>query len=498
VLNLRGMQRVCILGGGTAGWFAALQMRQIFNPTVEIVVISAPEIPIVGVGEGGVLNLIEMLGRLNIDLQDFVSETGSNMKLGFRYERWRTGQNDDAYYHLFPTGKNGLEWVENGYYPYLSGLLNHGVDVSAHMDSLQLSDRRAPFDEVLQLLLEKKNNFGASLHFDTFRVGKYLRKVALSRNILHVEGMVQDFELDSESNYVKSIKLADTEIPCDFLIDASGFARVVIGKKYKTKWHSFNDMLIMNKALPFHLPHQEGVGVELVTRATAMSAGWVWQIPLQERIGAGYVYNDNFMSDDAALNEVEQWLGKKIQPVRPIKFEAGYYEQVWVNNVLAIGLASGFVEPLEATSIGQMLSQLEIFSTFIVSNHGVISQQNVDYFNEQNAQYWRGLGDFIRMHYDTGRADTPFWKHMLNVPVSESYQELKLCWQHRTPRQIDFSQHDMSGSIMFDVPNWLAVGVGVGIIKPQATVSELMALSPEKKQKLAQYLHETKRKLNQN
>lgn len=346
MLNLRGMQRVCIVGGGTAGWFAALQMRQIFNPTVEVMVISTPEVPIVGVGEGGILNLVEMLVKLGIDLKDFTEQTGSNMKLGFRYERWRTGKPNEAYYHLFPSATE-LEWEENGYYPMLSGLLNHGIDINAYLESLALSERRAPFNEVLQILLEKKNNFGASFHFDTFRVGQYLKKIALSRNIRHVEANIQDFIINPENHHISHIKLPDTEIACNFLIDASGFSRLVVGKKYNTKWHSFDDMLIMNRALPFHLAHKEGENIEIVTRATAMNAGWVWQIPLQERIGAGYVYNDAFISEEEAQREVEQWLGKKIQPVRSIRFGAGYYKQVWVNNVVTIGLASGFVEPLE-------------------------------------------------------------------------------------------------------------------------------------------------------
>ena len=162
----------------------------------------------------------------------------------------------------------------------------------------------------------------------------------------------------------------------------------------------------MNRALPFHLPHKNKI--ELVTRATAMSSGWVWQIPLQERIGAGYVYHDQFITDQEAQLEVENWLGHSINPVKPIAFEAGYFQQVWIKNVVGIGLASGFIEPLEATSIGQMLSQLQLLVSFIRENHGVISQQNIDFYNQQNGQYWEGIRDFIRMHYDTGRSDTPF------------------------------------------------------------------------------------------
>ncbi|MFM7812477.1 MAG: tryptophan 7-halogenase, partial [Acinetobacter junii] len=191
----------------------------------------------------------------------------------------------------------------------------------------------------------------------------------------------------------------------------------------------------------------------------------------------------------------EQWLGAKISPALPIAFEAGFYEKVWMKNVVAIGLASGFIEPLEATSIGQMLSQLQLMISFIQENHGVISQQNIDFYNQQNAQYWEGICDFIRMHYDTGRKDTPFWQYMLTVPQSQSYQELKKCWEHRTPRDIDFVEHSMGGMSMFSAASWFAVGAGVGVIKPEATSAELYALSTEKKQKLAKFLEQIRQKL---
>ncbi|NNP68506.1 tryptophan halogenase family protein [Acinetobacter sp. Ac_5812] len=494
MLNLRGMNRVVVVGAGTAGWFAALQLRQIFSPSVEIVVVSAPEVPIVGVGEGGILNLLPMLYELKVDLKNFIDETGSVLKLGFRYERWRTGTKEDYYYHLFTAKSEEFNWVENGFHPYLSGLFNHGIDIGRDLASFQFCEERKPFKEVLSIITEGKSNFGASLHFDAYRVGQYLRKIALSRGIIHVEEKIQDFELNAQTGYVTAIQLSERKMPCDFVIDASGFARLLIGKKYQVEWCSFADMLPMNRALPFHLLHQDKI--ELVTRATAMSSGWVWQIPLQERIGAGYVYSDHFITDQQAQQEIEQWLGHRISPVQPIAFEAGYFRQVWKNNVLAIGLASGFVEPLEATSIGQMLVQLSLLALIIKENHGIISQQSIDYYNQQNAQGWHGIRDFIRMHYDTGRSDTPFWKYMQTVPLSESYQELKKCWNHRTPRQLDFSQYDMNGFQMFGLSSWFAVGAGVGVIKPEASAAELYALSSEQKQRLARYLQETKQRLS--
>lgn len=493
MINLRGMERVVVVGGGTSGWFAALKLRQIFSSSVEIIVISAPEVPIVGVGEGGILNLLTTLNHLNIDLRKFIDETGSTLKLGFRYEGWRTGKQNDYFYHLFSGKTQEFEWMEDGFHPYLSGLLNHGIDINRYLTSYQFCEDRKSSDEVLAILARRNNNFGASLHFDTFRVGQYLKNIAKLRGIVHVEQKIQDVKLHPDTGDVTAIQLADRDIACNFVVDASGFSRLLIGKIYKSPWISFADSLPMNRALPFHIKHNDKI--ELVTRATAMSAGWVWQIPLQQRIGAGYVYNDQFITDQQAQQEVEMWLGHEISPAKPISFEAGYYQQVWIKNVVAIGLAGGFVEPLEATSIGQMLEQLSFLSSLIKGSHGVISEQSIDYYNQQNAQGWLGIRDFIRMHYDTGRSDTPFWQFMQTVPLSENYRELKKCWQHRTPRMIDFTQYQMNNFQMFGISSWFAVGTGVGVIKPEATAAELYSLSAEKKQKLAKYLNDTKQHL---
>lgn len=494
MINMRGMQRVCILGAGTAGWFMALELKRILNPSVEIMVISAPDIPIVGVGEGGVLNLLSTLRRLEISWLDFIEASGATVKLGFRYERWRTGREDDFFYHMFPVKSKELDWQEFGCYPYLSLLINHGIDVSSYMDSIALTERNASQQEVVHSLINEKNNFGASMHFDTYRLGLFLRKIALDRGVRHHVGFVKDIMLNGETGLAQAVEFEGECVACNFLVDASGFSRAVIQKKLRSDWRSFKDYLVMDTAIPFHLVHSKP-NPELVTRATAMDAGWVWQIPLQERIGAGYVFDSQFITPDQAVRELESWLGYCVEPIRTIKFDAGYYKQVWQGNILSIGLASGFVEPLEATSIGQMLAQVEVFSSLIVESHGVIPQSTINYFNQQNTQMWEGIGDFIRMHYDTGRSDTAFWQHNNNLPYTDKYRELKSVWKERTPRDVDFLNYSLDGVSMFNSLNWTAVGVGVGVIQAEATAAELMVLAPEQHRLLANYLHETKRRL---
>ena len=176
MLNLSEINRVVVVGGGTAGWCAALEMRRVFAPQVEVMVIDTPEVEIVGVGEGGVLNLISTLNRHQINHQEFIEETGAVYKLGFSYEQWRTGQPDDVYYHMFPVFTEELQWSHNGYYPLLSGMVNHGIEVSRCMDSVRLSEDNASQDQIRTILQYGRPNFGYSYHFDSYKVAAYLKK----------------------------------------------------------------------------------------------------------------------------------------------------------------------------------------------------------------------------------------------------------------------------------------------------------------------------------
>lgn len=499
MLTLRGMQRVCILGGGTAGWFAALYLRQIFSPSVEIMVISAQEIPIVGVGEGGVLNFIGALEKLKIPLLEFIKETEAVHKLGFVYEGWRSNfsNSKDYFYHMFPAGgKKDIFWDENGYFPAFSVLANNDIPISNFVESIQLRERNISQKELTDMFVaQKERNFASSFHFDTYKVGQYLRKIALERGVIHKEGFYKDIERDLENGNISALYIDEEYIPVNFVIDASGFSRQILGKKLHSSWQSFKDYLPLNSAIPFHLSHQKA-HPDLVTKSTAMSSGWIWQIPLQHRIGAGYVFDSNSLNPEQAIDEIELWLGHKIEPIRLIQFEAGFYEKVWQGNLMAIGLASGFVEPLEATSIGQMLQQLDFFVSTVQECHGIISQGTIDFFNYQNMQGWHGIRDFIRMHYDTGRIDTPFWQMAQECRMSEDYQNFKECWQYRTPRTIDFVNYEMNNLLQFGLYSWFAIGQAIGVIKAEATVAELVALSSDKKRKLANYLLEITSKLN--
>ncbi|WP_313299177.1 tryptophan halogenase family protein [Diaphorobacter sp.] len=489
MLNLRGAKRVVILGGGTAGWYAALALRKIFSAAVEVRVIESSQIGIVGVGEGGLLNLQSALQALDIDLDEFKRETNGTYKWGFSYERWRTGAEDDRYFHPFASAQGAAsQWERMGAYPLFSAMIHQGVELPDYLRGVQLIKRNACQDEARQAIEKNETDVINSFHFDSYKIAKYFKKLALERNITHQDTIVEEVETD-ERGYVVALHTRDQEkIELDFVVDATGLSRKIIGKAVPSTWHSFSKYLLLDRAIPYHMPHPLP-NPYLVSRAIALSSGWMWQIPLMDRVGAGYVYSSKHISDEQAVQEVEKTLGYPIQPQRIIRFEPGCFAQIWVGNMLSVGLASGFVEPLEATSIGQMLETVRNFVRVLTTSQGVVSDSAIREFNASNFMSWMEIRDFLRMHYDCPRRDTPFWKDVAATPLPEKYRALKETMQLRVPRLLDLEGYIMHGRHgMFHIVNWLFVASGLGLIPPHAANVELMSLSKEEKQKIAEFL----------
>ena len=497
MLNLRNPspRRFVVLGGGTAGWFAAITLRRIFSSEVEVQVIESSEIGIVGVGEGGLLNFIGALKHNNIDIGEFIRETGATWKWGFSYEGWRTGKEDDRFFHLFASQDTSVSrWQDRSTWPYLSALVNQQVELDRYISASDLIRNNASQPEATALLDTQSAGVIPSFHFDSYKLATYLKKVALSRGVTHLDAIVEEIVAD-ERGHVREVRTAGERIELDFLIDASGLSRKVIGRKEMGScWQSFKDYLLMDSAIPFYMPHPlKNPG--LVTRAITMDAGWMWQIPLQERVGAGYVFSSKHLSEKEAVAEVEKRLGFGIEPHKTLRFDPGCYEEVWKGNVMALGLSSGFVEPLEATSIGQMLEQLVSFERTIVSCQGVISDQAVCDFNEANLRSWQGIRDFLRMHYDGARSDTPLWQEVAKAPYPESYRALREAWQERMPRMVDVEHDAINGwRGIFHPVNWTLVAAPMGVLTPHAAEMDLRILTPEKRDEALRFARLLKRR----
>ena len=492
MLDLANPRRVAVIGGGTAGWFAALTLRRVFSPAVDVTLIEAPDNGIIGLGEGGLLNLVDALSRNRIPIDDFVRETGAAYKLGFVYEGWRGGGRQDSYYHLFGgPGIPEIEWQAGGFFPLLCARVAVGAELHGCVPGFEAIARNASQEEVRALLLAGRSGLMASYHFDSYRVAAYLEKIALERGVVHrlarVDGLAR-----TEQGHVRAIQMDGGEFPVDFVVDASGLARVGIGKTFGAKWRSFSDHLLLDRAIPFHLPNPE-INPALLTRAVSMKAGWMWQIPLIERVSAGYVFSSSHTDEATAIAEVETYLGHPIAPMRTLRFEAGHFETVWINNVVALGPASGFVEPLKATSTGQMLEQLRNLERILVNGNGIVGGQTIEAFNRSNAQCWSGIRDFLRMHYDCHRDDTAFWRDLAKTPLPESYAELKRCFQRRTPRLVDIEAYVGTGwQGIFHMVDWLFVAAPLGVATAGAARDELRRLPAESRTEVQAYLDQQK------
>lgn len=473
MLDFRKINTISIIGGGTAGWFAALKLKKLFDSNISVQLIESPEIGIVGVGEGGLINLIQALNNLNIPTSELISETGASFKWGFCYEGWRTGLKDDEYYHLFANPNvRPFSFNIDGFYPEICSVISQNIPLSNVTPAFSAIKNRVSQSEAAKILTNGDQGISSSLHFDSHKVAKFLAKKAKERGVSHIQTKVKDILFD-EQGMAEKIVTENGIIDTNFIIDASGFSRLIIGNKLKSNWKSFKEYLLLNSAIPFHIPHQNNQP-ELVTRATAMNAGWMWQIPLVERIGAGYVFNSEFTSEEDAIKEVERYFDFKIEPQRTLKFEPGHFEEVWQKNVMALGLSSGFVEPLEATSIGQMLEQLRMFENVVMKSGFVVSDLSIAQFNKANESCWQGIRDFLRMHYDCPRIDTPFWKKVNETPYPESYKAIKEVFMQRCPRNEDikgYAQHSWSG--IFHVINWIYVAQALGLISADLCRDEL-------------------------
>lgn len=308
---------------------------------------------------------------------------------------------------------------------------------------------------------------GYSFHFNARKVATYLRKKGEERGIRVVDGEFKEAHLDNR-DFITGITLQSGEhFQADFVFDCSGFKRLLIGKLYNTEWVSYEKHLTVNSAIPFFLPQTEKV-IRPETRAIAMKYGWMWQIPVKGRWGCGYIYDDRFINQEQAKAEVEELLGHSIESDKVFKFNAGRYKEVWKKNCLAVGLSSGFTEPLEATSI--MIAIMHLLA-LDPSSMSVDSQVSRDLYNKVQADLNDECMNFIYYHYMTERNDTEFWStYTTRTEVPEKLKKMLEIWKVRPPKNGDLALLGNTGS--FDMYSWYLVGTGIknldlGLIKEE-------------------------------
>ena len=407
--------KIVIVGGGTAGWLTAYYISSSQPKVHDITVIEPSKIGILGVGESGT-GLITGIAKGDFfpresDFDGFVKYTNASNKMGINFINW----NKKGYDFFSPLdGTITTSDVNDIVFKYV--LAKYGNE-KIHVASK------------LGMDFETGKNFDqySALHFDAHKTGQYFKKICLGDGVKCIDSVVSSVKKNLLTGDIKKLVLKNGEkVEGDLFIDCSGFRRVLM-KEVGVKWRSFKKHLPMNSALPFFLDYESGEQIEPWTTATAMSSGWMWTIPLQNRKGCGYVYNDKFITPEQAQEEVEKKLNKKITPLKPIKFDPGRGECAWKNNVVSMGVSSAFMEPLQATSIHTTIAQIILFvNDFLLPGKQEVNiDENRRSYNKRVAEMYDLTSDFVSLHYQGGRTDTKFWRWIKDKKiVSKHVQDI--------------------------------------------------------------------------
>ena len=427
-------RRFVIVGGGTAGWLAALMLqeaiaRQKLNATVTVV--ESSKIPTIGVGEGTTAVFRQMLKHFGFDELEFLRETEATIKFGIRHRDWRRkghhydGPIDDPHLVVEPAGGPPQSYID-----IFSCAAGRRL-ADAHLFGYLLDQHKAPFARKTDGGLVQMGPYHHAYHFDQALAGQYLRRK--SKGVEIIDAQVSGALRDAETGDIIALHSDAGEITGDFFIDCTGFRRALVTGVMGGNWVSYGDVLPLNRAMPFWLDIADGEELSPFTTAWAQSAGWMWMIPTQKRIGCGYVYSDQFTTSDKAQAEIEIVLGRKIQPRNDIKIDAGRQREAWIGNCLSLGLASSFLEPLEATSIHGTIVQMLVFTNFHLK-----TLDGREAYNEFAGGQVDDFRDFINLHYVSERRDTPFWAAVAGDYVSPATKARLALWQSKMPLHADF------------------------------------------------------------
>ena len=424
------MNKFVIVGGGTAGWLSALFVKKVTGK--QVTVIASDDIPIIGAGEGSTGLLPDVVCNRIWDFgcneQDFLKETKSTLKMGIKHENWRKdgigyfGPIDFSRTHHLP-----IDTLQN--YAIYSGA---DISLSTGNGFLFMQEKSSFFkldSDYYQKGITSSNSH--AYHFDAFAVGEYFKKLCIKYGVEYIEDEVIQVAVDETG--IKSLDLkSGNHVTGDFFIDASGFKRV-LSSALKIDWVSYKKQLPVDRAMPFIIPYKEKQKIPNYTLARALDAGWMWQIPTQERLGCGYVYSSQYCDEKTAQDHVEKSLGFPVKPIKHLKFDSGRLESFWNKNCLSIGLAAAFAEPLEATSIHTTIVQLREFCNNLTDSK---------LYNTNISKLYDDMRDFLIVHYLNGRQDTEFWKYVNsgNNITSGVQRILDMC-THKIPKLNDWEAY---------------------------------------------------------
>ncbi|WP_374469994.1 tryptophan halogenase family protein [Phenylobacterium sp.] len=437
------VKKVVVAGGGTAGWMAAAALSRHLGSLLDITLVESDDIGTVGVGESTIPTARTFNQLLGIDEREFMRATMATFKLGILFEDWaRLG---DRYIHSFgQVGKS--TWMAGFHHMWLEARAQgFGGDLGDYCYELKAAEGQ-------RFATGPDATLNYAYHLDATLYGRFLRGMSEKAGVRRVEGKIRSVEQDPESGFIRALVMESGDhVEGDLFVDCTGFRGLLIEQTLKAGYDDWSQWLPTNSAVPLQTV---SVGPAVpYTRAMAHTAGWQWRIPLQHRVGNGLVYCNDFMSDDEAtaflLGQVE---GEALMTPRVIRYVTGRRRKTWEKNCVALGLASGFVEPLESTSIHLiMIGVLRLMQLFPFDG---CSPALAERFNRLQDTEIEGIRDFIVLHYKlTERDDTPFWRHVRDMPVPDSLA-------HRIELFRDGAQAYQATGELFQVDSWLQVMLG--------------------------------------
>ena len=439
--------RIVIVGGGSAGWMTAAALSKVLPRSYSITLVESEEIGIVGVGEATIPMIKLFNGALELDEADFVRRTHGSFKLGIEFRDW--GRIGDSYIHGF--GRIGQDLGLVPFHHYW--LKMHARGQAAPLDAYSINTWAARHGRFMPARSDRPNSPLADIayayHFDAGLYARFLRGYAEQRGVTRIEGKVVDVALRGEDGFVEAITLdGGRRVEGQLFVDCSGFRGVLIEQALGTGYTDWHHWLPCDRAVA--VPCEAGEALSPYTRSTAREAGWQWRIPLQHRIGNGYVFASEHISEDEAtaklLSRIE---GRALAEPRVLRFTGGKRNRTWNRNVVAIGLASGFMEPLESTSIHLIQSAIARLTAFFP--HAGFDAADIATFNAHSDFEVDRIRDFLIAHYHcTERDDTPFWNQVRTMQVPQSLTDRLALWRSN-------GRVFRENSEMFAEPSWVQV-----------------------------------------
>ena len=446
------IRRIIIVGGGTAGWMAASGFAALLpKGEYDITLIESEMIGTVGVGEATIPPIRIFNHNLGVNEAEFMKETGATFKLGIEFHNWKT--KGEHYFHPFGEYGRKLDAVPFHQYWMRAREISQCADISdfSLCDVMARSKKFVPNNNDPKSVL---STGGYAYHVDAGLYAKYLREYSEARGVTRQEGKVVEVKLRESDGFIESVKLESSQvIEGDLFIDCSGFRGLLIEEALNTGYEDWSHLLPCDRAVA--VPSENAGEAKPYTMSIAHSAGWQWRIPLQHRTGNGHIFCSKYMSEDEATSILLDNLeGEALAEPRTLPFKTGRRKKFWNKNCVAVGLAAGFMEPLESTSIH--LIQQAIGQIIRLFPGAEFNEAEIEQFNAMTARDYDLIRDFLILHYHVNERDENFWKMCQSMDIPDSLQQRINLFSNRGRLFVEEEN-------LFKPTSWLAVLYGQGV-----------------------------------